>query len=251
MLVYGTNAQNNSFVQSSLKVNNPIPAIGGSDELNIEEIRHLTSFYFASQNRGVTLPDYYALIQKMDGRYGKPQKLTLALDDNKINVVVVNVDSDGNFNNINTTAIKQNIAEYLSHYRMMNDYINVTNGKIINIAFEIDILVNNQSDRSSIVKNAVEKIYGFFEKNVIDLGLNIYTSDMIEAINNIDGVLNIIKVKVYNKIGNGYSLNKISKNSVDNDGLIDLGVTHSLLTDYNEIFEVKYKNRDIKVNLYY
>jgi hypothetical protein len=134
---------------------------------------------------------------------------------------------------------------------MMNDYIEVTNGKIINIAFEIDILVNSQSDRSSIVKNSVEKIYGFFEKNVIDLGQNIYTSDIIEAINNIDGVLNIIKVKVYNKIGNGYSLNKISKNSVDNDGLIDLGVTHSLLTDYNEIFEVKYKNRDIKVNLYY
>jgi hypothetical protein len=44
------------------------------------------------------------------------------------------------------------------------------------------------------------------------MGENIYISSLIELINNVGGVLNVVDLRIYNKIGQGvYSLNEISQ----------------------------------------
>ena len=54
----------NQTVQRSLRVNNPIPAIGGAGIPSVDQIRQLTKYNFASQNRAVSIKDYHALIGK-------------------------------------------------------------------------------------------------------------------------------------------------------------------------------------------
>lgn len=251
VIVYGTNNELRNFVKNSLRVNNPIPAIGGADELTTSDIKHLISYNFASQNRGVTLNDYYALIQKMNGKFGKPHKVSLALNDNKINVIIVNIDENQQLSNISTKTIKDNIVEYLSNYRMINDYIEVVDGKIINIGIEVDLLINRLSDTNTILNETINNIYEFFNPINIHLSENIYVSDIISKIKENKNVLSIIDVRFLNKVGGIYSLNKITNHTISSEGFINISNTQTLISAYDEIFEIKYKNNDIKIKLFY
>lgn len=56
--VIGPNSSINSQVIQSLLVTNVTPAVGGSDQPSIEEIRNMVAYNFAAQNRAVTLNDY-------------------------------------------------------------------------------------------------------------------------------------------------------------------------------------------------
>jgi hypothetical protein len=81
------------------------------------------------------------------------------------------------------------------------------------------------------------------------MGQDIYLSQLIEIVNNIGGVLNVIDFRVYNKVGFGiYSLNTTAQPLVDETtGEIDLLGQNAIFADYDEIFEIKYPEKDIKV----
>ncbi|WP_440233691.1 hypothetical protein, partial [Escherichia coli] len=86
-------------------------------------VRNFVTYNFASQNRAVTVADYQALIQKMPSEFGAPAKVSIIENDNKINVQILSYDTNGSLTEIVSNTLKQNIAEYLSNYRMLNDYI--------------------------------------------------------------------------------------------------------------------------------
>jgi hypothetical protein len=66
--------------------------------------------------------------------------------------------------------------------------------------------------------------------NNFGMGDNIYLSALIELINNGVGVMNVIDLRVYNKVGNGlYSINEIYHNNTDNETRqIDLSSDYTL-----------------------
>ncbi len=135
LIVNGPNAAINSQISSSLSVNNPIPAIGGADELSLEEIRNLIAYNSGVSNRAVQTKDYYALISRMPGQFGVPYKKHVTVEDNKIKIFILNINSDFTLKNESSTALKNNIKEWLSNFRMINDFIEISDGKIINLSF--------------------------------------------------------------------------------------------------------------------
>ncbi len=117
-------------VERSLKVSNPIPAIGGNDGLSVEQIRYLIKYNFSSQQRDVSLTDYLLQIYKMPGRFGSPFRANAFKINNKVVISILNIGSDGTLSNTSNTLLKNNITEYLSEFRMINDYVEVKDGKI-------------------------------------------------------------------------------------------------------------------------
>lgn len=252
IIVNGVNSTTNNNVKNSLKVNNPLPALGGRDELSIEEIRNLIKYNSASQNRAVTPKDYYAIIKKMGGQFGSPYKLIIAKNDNKIEVVICNVDENNKLSNLSSKTLSDNIAEYLQNYKMHNDYIFVRNGNIINLGVEVTLYVDKFADKTEILRTAVQEIYTFFE-NLKEFGIQIHLSGLIEKLNNIGKVFNITDIKLFHKQGDGlYSVNSPSnpyKDSVTKE--LDISTYNTLVGNYDEIFEIKYPNKDIKINFVY
>ena len=59
----------------TIDISNADPAIGGSDQETIEEIRHKTKAFFATQNRCVTKEDYEARILNMPAKFGTIAKV--------------------------------------------------------------------------------------------------------------------------------------------------------------------------------
>lgn len=251
MFVNGINPTINRDVQSSLTVNNLIPALGGRDEPSVEEVRNLVRYNFSSQNRAVTLKDYEARIGLMPGEFGVPFRVGVSEEQNKIVVSVLGLNSDGSLTNTSTSTLRNNITDYLADFRMINDYVEVRNGKIYNLGIDVDIFVDNQFPKSQIITEGINKVENYFDINNKLMGENIYLSDLIEMINNIPGVLNVIDLKIYNFIGDGvYSLNEISQPLADEETReIDLLGQFTIFGEPNAMFEIKQPRRDVRFRI--
>lgn len=250
MAVNGSNGTINTQVRASLTVNNPLPALGGKDEPSVEEIRNLTRYNFASQERCVTVKDYQSRIALMDGEFGVPFRVGVLENQNKVAVYILSLGSDGALTNQSTSTLRSNIGTYLSDYRMMNDYVEVKNGQIINLSFELGLYIDKEFPQSQIISEAISQVKKYFDIDNWDMGQNIYMSQLIENINNVGGVLNVMELKVFNKVGNGYSLNEIAQPLLDESTReIDLAPNYALMGSPITMFEIKRPNVDIKVRV--
>ena len=248
MTVNGSDSTINQNVRKSLKVNNLFPAIGGKDSPSIEEVRNMVRYNFASQNRAVTLKDYQTKIAQIPGKFGAPFRNGVFEEQNKIKIYVLNLDANGNLTNQSTTTLKDNISNYLADYRMMNDYVQVTDGRIVNISLEIDLFIDKKVAQSQVMSQVINEVKKYFDVNKFEMGENIYVSPLIETINNIGGVLNIIDIRFYNKVGDGkYSLNETSQPYIDSTTRqIDMP-DMTLFGEPTTMFEIKYPTKDILV----
>lgn len=251
MFVNGANSSTNQSVRNSLTVNNPLPALGGKDEPSIEELRNLVRYNFASQERCVTIEDYKVRIALMPGEFGVPFRNNIMEIQNKIRVYILTLDSNGKLSSTTNTTLKENIATYLSNYRMLNDYVEVSNGKVFNLGFEVDLFVDKQFSQSEIIGQVINTITEYFDINKWGMGDNIYIAQLIEEINNVAGVLNIVDLRVYNKVGQGkYSSNEVSQPYIsDETRQIDLLGEYTLFGDPVGMFEIKYPSNDIRVRV--
>ena len=251
-VINGDNSAINSTIRNSISVNNPIPALGGKEQPSIDEIRNLVRYNFSSQNRCVTIKDYQSRVPLMDGKFGVPFRTGVLEERNKIVVYVLALDSIGKLTSEATSTLKENIAEYLADYRMLNDYITIKNGRVINLGFEVDIFSDKGTPKGNVISGVINSITEYFNINKWDMGDNIYISQLVENINNVGGVLNVTDLRVFNKVNeNGqYSLNEISQPYIDEDTKqIDLLGKYTLFGSPNSMFEIKFPNKDIKVTI--
>jgi hypothetical protein len=250
MVINGPSAAINQSVKKTLKVNNFLPAVGGKDAPTVEEIRYMVKYNFASQNRAVTIKDYQTRVAQMPGNFGTPFRNGIFEDRNKIAVYILTLDRNGRLSNESNTTLKENISNYLADYRMLNDYVHIKDGRIINLAIDYDVMIENKIPQSQIISEIINKTKEYMDINKFDMGDNIYLSPLIEVINNIGGVLNVTNISVYNKVGeNKYSLNEISQPYLDEETrLIDVSADYTLFGEPTSMFEIKYTT-DIRVRV--
>jgi hypothetical protein len=251
MIVNGPTQSINTAVRNSLTVNNAFPALGGRNEPSVDEIRYLVKYNFSAQNRCVTIKDYQSRIALMPGVFGVPFRSGVFEEQNKIKIYVLGLDANSKLTNTSTSALRNNIATYLSNYKMLNDYIQISNGRIVNLGFEVDLYVDKRQPQSQIMSQVITSVQEFMDINKYQMGDNIYMSALIETINNVGGVLNVIDLRVYNKVGEGlYSLNEISQPYLDDETRqIDLTTDFTLFGEPTTMFEIKFPDIDIKVRV--
>ena len=251
IIVNGSNPTINAAVKSSVKVNNAFPALGGKDKPSVEEIRNLVRYNFSSQNRAVTIKDYQTRIAQMPGNFGVPFRCGVFEQQNKIKVYILSLDANSKLTNSSTSALRENISNYLADYRMLNDYVEVTNGRIINLGFQIDLMVDKKLPQGQIISQVISDVQSYMDINKFQMGDNIYLSSLIETINNVAGVTNVIDLRVYNKVGLGkYSPNEISQPYSDiNTRQVDISGDYTLYGEPISMFEIKDPTTDIIVRV--
>jgi hypothetical protein len=246
--VNGSRSDYNQNVQRSIKATNPIPAIGGNDGLTIDQIRNLIKYNFSSQNRDVTLTDYLLQLYKMPGKFGSPFRANAFKQNNKIVLSILGRGSDGKLSNTSNTLLKENIAEYLTQYRMVNDYIEIKDGKIYNLAFDVDVYVDNILN-NQIAANIIATVRDYLDINKYEMNQDIFISLLQKEISKVNGVINVISIKVYNKVGGLYSTNVISQEILDTvTGEIKI-INNTIYSDEESLFEIKVPEKDIRVYL--
>ena len=267
-LRYGDDSALVSAIKNSISVKNTIPSVSGKDAPSVEEIRNMVRYNNASQNRCVTLKDYESRVQMMPPRYGSPFRISVMEENNKVMMYLFGIDYLGKLSAVLPDVLVSNIINYLSHYRSINDYVEIKSGRIVNISFEVDLYVNRNYNSSDVVKNVINVIKSYMDINKHFLGEDIYVSDIEKEISKVDGVKNLIDLRIYNEYGDNYSNTIISQetsnityddsqsdvyqytpNETQTRTQIDLAASDYILnSDSDMMFEVKY-DEDIKVRV--
>jgi uncharacterized protein YjaG (DUF416 family) len=248
LVVNGSRQDFNQQVQRSLSVTNPVPAIGGNDGLSVEQIRQLIKYNFASQYRDVTLTDYMTQVFKMPGKFGSPFRANVFKENNKVVISMLALDENGKLSNVSNTLLKDNMGEYLSQFRMVNDYVEIRDGKIFNLAFDVDVYVENITD-NQIANNIINLVRDYFDINNYQMNQDVFLGRLQRQILEANGVINVISITVYNKVGGNYSNNVISQAFANPaTGEIQI-INNTIYSTEDSMFEIKYPEKDIKVYL--
>lgn len=246
-LINGSDDELNNIVQNSLTVTNVTPAIGGSELPSIEELRNYISYNFAAQNRAVTLEDYKAILLGMPSKFGTPSKVSVSQIQNKINVSVLSTDVNGDLSNIVTSTVLENISNYLSRYRMINDYVIVKPASVINLSFEISVLTEPGS-QINVISNVTTIITDEFAKDKMDLGQSYLLGDLRKKLTQVDGLLNINYIRVFNKVGGDYSTDKLDNTLLLDFNLNEIDLNSGVLrVTSDQILQIKIPERDIVI----
>lgn len=253
-----------SAIKSSFKVTNTVAAVSGRDMLTGEELRNYIKYNKGSQDRCVTLNDYRSRVMQMPTTYGSPYRVGVTEENNKIMIYLLGLDFNGKLTTDIPAAFADNIKSYLSEYRMINDFVETKAGRIINISFEIDCYISKSYNSADIITNIIDKVKDYMSINKHEMGDDIFLGDLEKEISMLDGVKNMVDLRVYNEFGGGYSSTRTTQQIISDTecygatqgeksnsrSQIDLSVSdHILYTENDTMMEIKYPDKDIKVRV--
>ena len=223
-----------------------------------QELKYLIKYNSSARNRCVTVKDYIAQLLKLPPRYGTPFRVGVNEENNKIMIYLLGLDSEGKLDATLPTALIKNIRDYIAGYRMINDYIEIKSGKIINVGFDIDLFIDKNYNKSDVIADVITTITDYMDINRHNMGDDVFVGDIQKEISKVDGVLNVIKLDVYNYFNGVYSASRTTQQtegdaeSVSEGGSrIKLDLEASDYVIYSEgdsMLEVKYpSSSDINV----
>jgi len=248
-VINGPNNNINLSVENSLTVNNVTAAVGGADQPSIEEIRNYIGFNFSAQKRAVTISDYKVLIETMPSVFGAPAKCGVVEIENKVKINLLSYSPDGSLTSNISTTLMNNIATYLSDYRMLNDYLVIEPAEIIDLAVEIDLLIDPSFNSGEIISNVINTTDDFLLPKNREMGTDIFVGELIKEISSQDGVRNLINLRLYNRVAGEYSSNEVSQRYVnDNTREIEL-IDGIVFAQPTQSFQIKYPTKDIIVRV--
>lgn len=248
-VVNGPVSSVNTQVIQSLRVANVTPAIGGADQPTIEEIRNMIPYNFAAQNRAVTLNDYKSVIENMPATFGAPAKVNVMEEDNKVKVKLISYDERGNLTNIVSNTLKTNIIEYLSEYRMINDYLEIESGEVIDMGIEVDILGDRNESETEIIRSVIQKITDYFTIDKRKMGDQLFVGELFKEIGSLVGVVSVIDIRVFGKVGGEYSTSEVSVGYVDETTKEIVQNDMTIFMKSNQIYQIRFPNKDIKIRI--
>ena len=209
----------------------------------------MVAYNFAAQNRAVTLNDYKSLIENMPSTFGAPAKVNVMEEDNKVKIKLISYDERGNLTNIVSNTLKNNIIEYLSEYRMINDYLEIESGEVIDVGVEIDILGDKNETETEIVRSVIEKVITYFSIDKRKMGDPLFVGELFKEIGTVAGVVSVVEIRVYGKVGREYSTNEVAVGYEDETTKEISQSDMTIFMKSNQIPQIRFPNKDIKVRV--
>ena len=247
--VNGPSETINRSVINSLRCNNVTAAIGGANAPTTEDVRQMVSFNFAAQNRAVTVNDYESIIKTMPSIFGAPAKVGVVEENNKVKIKMLSYDTSGNLTDVISNTLKQNIANYLSNYRMINDYISIESAEPIDLAVDCNVVLDNSQTQGAVVAKIIEIISNYFNPLTRQLGQNVVVSELRRLIQSENGVISISDMKFFNLVGGQYSSFETSQAYSDPVTREIQLYADVIYAEPSQIYQIRYPKKDINVRV--
>ena len=247
--VNGPSDSVNTSVSNSLSCQNVTAAIGGSNVPTVEEVRNLVSFNFAAQNRAVTVNDYDSIIRTMPSQFGAPAKVAITEEDNKIKVKMLSYDETGKLTELISNTLATNVANYLSNYRMINDYVSIEVANVIDLGVNLEVVLDNSQNQGAVISQLINIVTEFFDTSNREMGQNVNISELRREIQNENGVISISNISIVNKVGGSYSSSQTSQRyAVPATREIEL-IDDTIFAEPSQIYQIRFPSKDINVRV--
>ena len=247
--VNGPSQSVNTTVINSLACNNVTAAIGGANAPSTEEVRQYVTYNFAAQNRAVTINDYESILRNMPSQFGAAGKVAITEENNKIKIKMLSYDVEGKLTEVVSNTLKNNVANYLSNYRMINDYISIETANVIDLSVNLDVVLDASQNQGSVVAKIIDIISNYFSPLQRQMGENVYVSEIRRLIQSENGVISISDMSFINNVGGQYSSSQTSQPYSDS-ATKEIGlITDTIFAEPTQIYQIRYPNKDINVRV--
>ena len=231
-----------AVVNNSLEIFNPEPIVGDVTEISSQELKIRTSDFFATQNRAVTTTDYESMVYAMPEKFGAIKRCKIVRDDDSfkrnLNLYILAEDSTGYLTTANST-LKENLRTWINSVRMINDTIDIIDGKIVNLAIDFKVIADSDKNKYDVLDACVNALRQKFS-NPLLLGEPFYITDVYNVLNDTPGVIDAEDVRISIKNGLQYSSVRFDLNKQKSaDG-------RYIKAPKNVAFEIKFPGSDIK-----
>lgn len=132
---------------------------------------------------------------------------------------------------------------------MINDYIDIVTGEVIDLGVEIDLNINKNESQTDILQDVIETTTSFFSIDKRKMGDPLFVGNLSKTIGSVSGVENVIDIRVFNKIGGEYSLSETSQQYKDTTTKEILQTDNTIFMKSNQIYQIRFPNKDIKIRV--
>jgi hypothetical protein len=232
-----------NVIAAGIEVTNPEPIVGDITLPSTEEIKRRAIDVFATQNRAVTKKDYMASVYAMPSKFGMVKRCTVYRDSNdlkrNLNLFIVSEDQNGALTKTNS-AIKENLKTWLNEVRSIGDTIDILDAKIFNIGILFEAVAEGDTNKFALMNECVKKISDDMTEIHREIGEPFYITDIFKSLKDVEGLLDVVDVKLFQATGDSYSDATLSIS----EGLSSDGRYFAIPRDY--IWEIKFPYIDIK-----
>ena len=229
-------------IQNSVEVINEKPIVGEVTDPTSMEIKRRIFDTFPTQNRAVTQADYENLAYRLPAKFGSIKRVSVQKDPDSLkrnlNMYVVSEDQYGKL--IETSAvIKNNLKTWLNQYRMINDTIDILDPYIVNLGVDFIVKAQAGADKFDVLNRCINTLAQYFNQGMF-IGEPLYISTLYQKLKDVKGVLDVVKVKLNNKVGGSYA-----------DAILNINTNLSpdgsyLIVPNNAVIEIKFPTEDIR-----
>jgi hypothetical protein len=244
-----TNATEQARVISSVQITNVTAAVGGANPPSIEEVRNLVTYNFSTQNRAVTIGDYYALINRMPGVYGVPAKVGVLELNNQIYIAILSQDTSGKMTQQVPQVLKDNIRTYLNDFRMTNDSLTVQVGKVIDLRFEVSVTLEKATNQSALIADIIDTVSSYMTPLNREMGQNVIISELRKLVQELRGIVSVSDIKVFNMVGGQYSSSQTAQQYLDATTKQIKLVDDTIFAQPTEFYQIRFDTKDIAVRV--
>jgi len=232
-----------SNVIGSLEFENEKPIVGSITTPNSEEIKNRAYGMYSSQNRAVTKDDYLSMIYNLPPKFGAVKRANVIQDVNSfkrnINLYVISEDSNGFLTN-SSDMLKKNLKTWISGYKMLNDTMDILDAVVVNIGIEFSVIADTDTNKFRVLSDATAAVQDRMAKSKFNIGEPVRYGDIFQALKRVDGLLDVVGLKIVQRTGTGYS-----SAAFDIKGYTSLD-GRMLVAPENVIFEFKFPDIDIR-----
>jgi hypothetical protein len=178
----------------------------------------------------------------MPSKFGAIKRANIVQDNDSfkrnLNLYVVSEAADESLVQANTT-LKNNLKIWLNRYKMMNDSVDILDARIANIGINFVIVPEREKNKFDILATASAVLRSKMT-TVGDIGSPFYITDIYKILNDVDGVVDVVDVRIERKIGSNYSTTHFR---VQDNMSLD---KRYIMVPEDMILEVKFPSVDIQ-----
>jgi hypothetical protein len=185
----------------------------------------------------------------MPSQFGAPAKAAITEENNKIKIKILSYDESGSLTEITSNTLKSNIANYLSNYRMLNDYISIETANVIDLSFNIDVVLDNSQNQGSVIAQIVDTISTYMSPSTRNMGQNVNVSEIRRLVQSQNGIIAVSDIQVFNKVGGQYSSSQTSQKYLDSETKQIELVDDTIFAEPSQTYQVRFAAKDINVRV--
>ncbi len=235
------NSSITTSVSDSIQVDNEDPIVGSVSALSSEELKNKIKGVYAAQNRAVTTEDYKTLCYNMPSQYGSIKRVAVAKDINspKRNLNIYIISERNSKLSPPSISLKNNLKTWLSKNKMINDTVDILDGKIINYEIIFTAVADPEADKTQVLSQCISRLQTDLSL-VPEMGEPFLYTNILSSLKKVSGLVDVVSLELRLKQGGLYSdvFFNIKQNTTNDGRIVNVPI--------NCVMELKYPSSDIK-----